>query len=213
MHIRLPRRSMRDCGLRYLPALAVMGIALLGIVAGCSGSDGLGPWKEEVKLSDGRVIVVERSENFDIRRPIGDPGSAFIDETRIKVVRPAELATLPELVVRGRPIIFDYDADAQAWFVIVVNDHACGGDAHRAGHMNAKGTVNLHPNREFRLVDGAWKEVDVSPDRIGTKANLLIQRTTIDQFDVLPLSEKARVDFDNAIPKQFRQVEPHIGCR
>lgn len=184
---------------------------LMQVACSDSNNDALGPWKEEVRLSDGRVIVVERVESFDVKTPIGDPGSAFVKEARLKVVAPLDLATMPELMMRYRPVIFDYDAASDVWFAIGVNDRACW--AFREGHMNSTGTINLHPNFEFRLLNGAWTAVEIGPERLGLPANLLIKRTTIDQFDVVPLAEKARVDSDVGLPTSYLRVESYISCR
>ena len=186
-----------------------LGAAAVVLMTACSKSD-VGPWKEEVKLSNGQVIVVERYETFDLKRPIGDPGSAFIEEARIKFILPSELRSMPELIMRYRPVILDYDAVGNLWFAIGVNDRACG--AFREGHMDSTGRVNLHPNFEFRLIDGGWREVEIGPERLGLSANLLIQRKTIDQFEVFPLAEKFRIDSDNRLPKEYRSIQPHIGC-
>lgn len=204
--VRLPvsARSAR------LPVL----VTLTTLLISCSwGDNDLGPWKEEVRLSDGRVIVVERYERFEVKTPIGDPGSAFLEETTIKFVAPQEMTGLPKFVMRYRPIVLDFDTARNLWFVIGVNDHACGSEAFKAGHMNSRGTINLQPNMELRLIDDQWKAVEMDPSRIGLPANLLIKRTTIDQFKVVPLSEKRKLDSDSALPKSYRQVQPHIGCR
>ncbi len=193
--------------LKWLAAL----VFFAALLNGCSND--VGPWKEEVKLSDGRVIVVERQESFDVKTPMGDVGAAFLREARIKIVAPTELAALPQLRMRYRPVILDYDATKDVWFAVGVNDNACGNEAFNNGHMNARGTINLRPNLEYRIVDGAWQPVEIGPERLGMPANLLIVRSTIDQFEVLPLVEKARVDSSTGLPEEFREVVPHIGCR
>jgi hypothetical protein len=188
---------------------------LFGLCAGCTEKDNvLGPWKEEVKLSDGRVIVVQRFESFDINRPIGDPSSSFVQAARVKIVEPPDLAGIPELVMPYRPVIFDFDPVLGRFYAIGVTDNPCWLPQElQRKYMDPTRRFNIHPNFEFRLIDGAWTGVPIGPERLGLKANLLIKRTTIDRFDVLPLSEKAAVDFDNRIPKEYRQIEPRLGCR
>lgn len=186
-------------------------LVFVALLNGCS--DNVGPWKEEVKLSDGRVIVVERRESFDVTNPMGDVGTAFLRKARIRIVAPAELTALPELVMRYRPVILDYDPTDGIWFAVGVNDNACGNEAFNSGHMNSRGTINLRPNLEFRIVNGVWEPVELGPERLGLPANLLIMRSTIDQFEVMPLAEKARLDADTGLPEEFLQVMPHIGCR
>lgn len=203
---------LTSCNCRRDSGLMACGAVAAVLLTACGRSD-VGPWKEEVKLSDGRVIVVERLEIFEVKTPIGDPGSAFIEEARVRIVSPEELASMPELIMGYRPVILDYDVANNMWFAIGVNDDACGGEPFKAGHMNSTGSVNLHPNFEFRLINNKWRGVEMGPERVGLAANLLIRRTTVDQFEVVPLSEKARLDSDNALPKWYRHIQPHIGCR
>jgi hypothetical protein len=64
----------------------------------------LGPWQEEVKLRDGRVIVIERLEAANVRSGMGDVGAAFITNTTISFMAPPELAILPVLSLPYRPV-------------------------------------------------------------------------------------------------------------
>ena len=146
--------------------------------------EGLGPWQEEIRLSDGRVILVERFEGSTVRKPIGDAGAAFLDETTLKVVAPAELATtLPVLTTRYRPLILDFDPKIGTWFVIAFDERACQDTVSKRGRgeMDPTGLINLRPNFEYRLQQGTWKEVPVVPERIGLPVNILIQRMTVEQ--------------------------------
>lgn len=198
--------------LRLVIRLSAVSAIFAASLLGCSlDSSDVGPWKEEVKLSDGRVIVVERYESFEVKTPMGDPGSAFVQEARVKIVAPPELASIPELIMRYRPVILDYDETNNLWFAIGVNDRACY--AFREGHMDPTGRINIHPNFEYRLINGAWQYVEIGPERLGLSANLLIRRTTINQFEVLPLAEKMRVDSEGRLPEEFLKIQPHIGCR
>ena len=88
-----------------------MALAACVVLAACNSyPGGLGPWQEEVQISDGRVILVERFEGNTVRKPIGDAGGAFLDETTLIVVAQVELATtLPVLTTRDRPLILDFD--------------------------------------------------------------------------------------------------------
>ncbi len=69
---------------RLLQGLAAIACFVL---AACGPKD-LGPWQEEVKLADGRVIVVERFEDSEIRGPIGDAKDSYINTTTIKFIAP-----------------------------------------------------------------------------------------------------------------------------
>ena len=106
-----------------------MTLAACVVLAACnSDSGGHGPWQEEVQISDGRMILVERLERNTVRKPIGDAGGAFLDETTLEVVAPAELATtLPVLTTRYRPLILDFDPKIGTWFARITPDRVLAG--------------------------------------------------------------------------------------
>ena len=200
---------------RALQGLAVVACSVL---AAC-GAKGLGPWQEEVRLSDGREIVVERYEEAEVRQPIGDVGAAFLTRTTLKFVAPPELATLPVLSTQYRPLILDFDPAIGSWFVIAFDERACMQpipEAIHEGIMDKTGLINLRPNVEYRLVDGKWLEVPVGSERIGLPVNLLIQRMTVDYWSdkglPVPLVEKHRLDSDPGVPTKYRKIQPRIGC-
>ena len=208
---------------KAFPAEIRLGIALVAcaVLAACdSDTGGLGPWQEEVQISDGRLIVVERVESSTVRKPIGDAGGAFLDKTTLKVVAPAEIATnLPVLTTRYRPLILDFDPKVGTWFVIAFDERVCMQripEAIHEGIMDKTGRINLRPNFEYRLQQGTWVEVPVSPERIGLPVNLLIQRMTVDGWKAMrkpmPIAEKRRLDSDSRLPKKYREIVPEIGC-
>lgn len=182
------------------------------------GPKGLGPWQEEVRLSDGRVIVVERYEETEVRQPIGDVGAAFLTGTTLKFVAPPELATLPALSTPYRPLILDFDPAIGTWFVIAFDERVCWDRIRKRerGEMDATGRINLRPNFEYRLIGGKWREVSVGPERIGLPVNLLIQRMTVEYWTdkglPVPLVEKQRLDSDSGVPTKYRKIQPAIGC-
>jgi len=196
------------------------GLALgtCAVLVAC-GPRGLGPWQEEVRLSDGRKIVVERYEEAEVRQPIGDVGAAFLTRTTLKFVAPPELATLPVLSTQYRPLILDFDPAIGTWFVIAFDEGACRQpipEAIHAGIIDESGRINLRPNAEYRLINGKWVGVPLSADRIGLPVNLLVQRTTVDSWKAMrkpmPLSEKQRLDSHVRIPEKYRHIVAHVSC-
>ena len=193
------------------------GLALgtCGVLVAC-GPNGLGPWQEEVKLADGRVIVVERFEESEIRGPLGDAKDSYINTTTIKFIAPPDLAVLPVLAMPYRPILLDYDSELGTWFAVGVNERMCWPGGVENAHMNATGRINIHPNFEYRLLDGKWQEVEMSQERVGQLANLLIVRTTVNEWmkarQPLPLAEKRRVDGNPRLPVEYRKVVSRVGC-
>jgi len=195
-----------------------LAIGACAVLVAC-GSSGLGPWQEEVRLSDGRKIVVERYEEAEVRQPIGDVGAAFLTSTTLKFVAPPELATLPVLSTQYRPLILDFDPAIGTWFVIAFDERACMQpipEAIHEGIMDRTGLINLRPNFEYRLVDGKWLEVPVGSERIGLPVNLLIQRMTVEYWNdkglPVPLVEKRRLDSHPRVPTEYRRIQPRIGC-
>jgi hypothetical protein len=210
----VPRRN----GGKLRRALPLSGFALLA-ACGIGDPSGLGPWQEEVQLSDGRVILVERVEDSTVRKPIGDAGGAFLNETTLKVVAPAELAAaLPMLTTRFRPLILDFDPTIGTWFVIAFDERVCMDRIRKRvkGEMDATGLINLRPNFEYQLQQGRWVEVPVVPERIGLPVNLLVQRTTVDermrQREPVRLKEKRQLDSHPRLPHEYRRVVPRVGC-
>jgi hypothetical protein len=195
-----------------------MALAACAVLAACGGGTppGLGPWQEEVQLADGRVIVIERFEDSEARGPVGDGKDSYINATTIKFIAPPDLAALPVLSMPYRPILLDYDATLGTWFAIGVNERACWPGEREKGHLDATGLVNIHPNYEYRLLDGHWQEVEIGPARIGLPANLLIRRITIEQWNAahrpVPLSEKQRLDGQGNLPEVYRRVTARVGC-
>jgi hypothetical protein len=82
--------------------------------------------------------------------------------------------------------------------------------------MDSTGLVNLHPNYEYRLLNGQWQEVEIGQERIGLPANLLIERTTIEKWNAahlpVPLAEKRRLDGQENLPVMYRRVTARVGC-
>ena len=198
--------------------VVVVGLGLAAL-SGCGERKppGLGPWQEEVQLADGRVIVVERFEDSEVRGPIGDAKDAYITVTTLKVIAPPDLAALPVLSMPYRPILLDYDPKLGTWFAIGVNERMCWPGELAKGHMDATGRINTHPNYEFRLLDGQWQGVEIEPGRTGLLVNLLIERTTVEKWNAahlpVPLAEKRRLDGQGNLPEQYRNVTAHVGCR
>lgn len=198
---------------------ALQGLAAVAcsVLAAC-GPKGLGPWQEEVRLSDGRKIVVERYEEAVVRKPIADVGAAFLTSTTLKFVAPPELATLPVLSTQYRPLILDFDPAIGTWFVIAFDERACQDRIRKRdrGEMDATGLINLRPNFEYRLVGGQWLEVPLGSERIGLPVNLLIRRITVESWKTMrrpvPLEEKQRLDSNPGVPTEYRKIVPTIGC-
>ena len=195
--------------------LAVTGACVLLAACGRDGPVDSGPWREEVKLADGRVIVIERGMNENVHGGAADVGFAAVTDATIRIVEPADLASVPPLTMRYRPIMFDYDPALGTWYAIGVNDRMCI-DGFRQGHMDPTGRINLHPNWEYRLIDGRWVEMDMDPSRVGRPTNLLILYDQVKPWTathrVVTLEDKATLDSDNGIVDYLKTVMSQVSC-
>lgn len=193
--------------------LAVLCIQLSACGRASPGNDGLGPWQEEVELSDGRVIVVERFEDIKVSTLLGDPVSAKAKAARIKIVRPAELAGIPELTMRQRPVVLDYDAELGTWIALDAKE-TCDFTQEELddGVFDESARIIIKPYREYRLIEGGWREMPMESKRIGRPTNLLITRSSIQDFEVFPLSVKRRLDSNPARPKNYQVILERISC-
>lgn len=212
---RVLMRRERNVTKKYvcLWLLAVLGVQLSACGRASPDNDGLGPWQEEVELSDGRVIVVERFEDIKVSTLLGDPVSAKVKAARIKIVSPAELAGVPELTMRQRPVMLDFDAELDTWIALDARETCLlkQGDIAEGVFDESVRTI-VKPYREYRLMEGAWREVPMKSKRVGRPTNLLITRSSIQDFEVFPLSVKRRLDANPAIPKEYQVIVERINC-
>ena len=137
---------------------------------------------EEVALSNGQVIDVERVIKTSPVGEIGGPGGAYWKFNSIEVKSMAADApsapwTAPPNVM---PILIDRDAESGEWMVIA-SFITCQAwfDAGRP----------LPAYLEYRW-RGAWKSVPLSASSIGRPANLLVDISASGEAERIPLFEK-----------------------
>ncbi len=130
--------------------------------------------------------------------------------SRIRIVSPLDLASMPEVVTPFRPIILDYDAARSHWFAISVNDRAC--EDTDPSQMDPQGRASFRPNYEYRMIDGDWRSVEIGSERLGSEANLLVTRRAIDQNTLVSLAAKAKLNSTTALPSQFRRIVAYVEC-
>lgn len=143
------------------------------------GSGGLGPWQEDVRLSDGRLIVVERYEESGVHGPIADADGAFLTRATHKVVAPVALTTLPILSIEHRPCQFPSkrripsDRRKVGPGAVGCGPHWSSGQPADATHngRRGEGAVSLHrePDGTSPLSVRALKSeaIDALPDSCG----------------------------------------------
>jgi hypothetical protein len=121
-------------------------------------------WKEEVRLNDGRVVIVNRTAQGKALGEIGGPGGWRATRMTVEIDQPRLPSNPPTWSERWVPMLFDYDADTREWFV-VATFYTCR-DSHDLGRPKL-------PYLQYRTRDGRWEQVPLDRRLFGRKANLL----------------------------------------
>jgi hypothetical protein len=147
------------------------------LVSGCSRKTI--EWREQVQLSDGRVIEIETVQSFQTFSELGGLSSAFPTQIKLQIVNPP-VAT--PWVDRMLPIFLDVDPTTQDYILVTTT----------RDERVLKERGKPRPQYwQFRLRGDAWVEEPVSTFLWGRKANLIFWAFDIDGFgDFIELEEK-----------------------
>lgn len=123
-------------------------------------------WKEEVRLSDGRLIVVKRTAKGTITRDIAMRATGWKPkETTLRIAQVEGAAKPPVWRSPLVPVVMDYDPASSTWSVVAT--HMFCGTWYEMGRP-----TSLYV--QYISVGGdAWRVVPLQPDWIGRQANLL----------------------------------------
>ncbi len=123
-------------------------------------------WVEEVRLQDGRVLVVQRTATGTPRSELGGPQSWEQTEMSIAFDQaPAALALPPMWRAVYAPVLIDYDQTTRTWSLVVA--------FYRCETWYALGRP-IPPYVEYQSIDGQpWQQVVFQERFIGRPANLL----------------------------------------
>jgi hypothetical protein len=171
-------------------------LLLANALLACGGSDsGKSSWQEQVQLSDGRIVVVERQLQYHDTRELGGLAERIADRTILRF-KLGDKEVLPDLTAgipapedsnpRARstgelPLIFDVDAESHTYFVITIVNNC-----NRASELG----LTVRPYFEYRVVGDHWERHPVSLSKLGRKTNLLLKEAKMG--DPVSLEEKAR---------------------
>jgi len=133
-------------------------------IVGCSRMSET--WKEEVRLSDGRMIVVKRTAKGAIKRNIAmratgwEPG-----ETTLRIPQAGAEVNPPVWRSALLPVVIDYDPASSTWAVV-------------ATHLSCSTWYDMgRPASQYvqyiSVSGGAWRIVPLQPGWAGRRANLL----------------------------------------
>jgi len=123
-------------------------------------------WKEEVRLSDGRLIVVKRTAKGTITRDIAMRATGWKPkETTLRIAQVDGAAKPPVWRSFLIPVVMDYDPASSTWSVV-------------ATYMWCSTWYDMgrptSPYVQYISVGGeAWRVVPLQPSWVGRRANLL----------------------------------------
>jgi len=146
-------------------ALCVIVLCTLVLtIVGCSRMSE--SWKEEVRLSDGRLIVVKRTAKGTITRDIAMRATGWKPkETTLRIAQVEGAARPPVWRSFLIPVVMDYDPASSTWSVA-------------ATYMWCSTWYDMgrptSPYVQYISVGGeAWRVVPLQPSLVGRRANLL----------------------------------------
>jgi hypothetical protein len=191
---------------RWLRQIAKLGFLLMmgasmSADAGLFGFGGSEKWKEEVQLSDGRIIVIEREQ---INESGGDEwalnrSGTKPKEYRIRFASPdregkaiewrstkSSPRTWPEV-----PLVFDFVSRQPTIFSLVAIDAAC----------------EVYSKYVYR--DGTWVEEPL-PKKFEQRGTNLFFGSRRDMPSLLNLAEKAKRNSGSGYRQALKQIGPNL---
>lgn len=154
------------------PSIALLPVLRLALLCtlvltmvGCSRMSET--WKEEVRLSDGRLIVVKRTAKGTITRDIAMRATGWKPtETTVRIPELDGFSNPPVWRSGLNPVVMDYDPASSTWSVVATYMWCS------TWYDMGRPTV---PYVQYISVGGeAWRVVPLQPGWIGRRANLLI---------------------------------------
>lgn len=179
--------------------IRILGLTLLCalVLATASCSRMSQSWKEEVRLSDGRLIVVKRTAKGTMlrdmaMRPTGwEPG-----ETTVRIPHTDGDVKPPVWRSSLIPVVMDYDRASSTWSVV-------------ATYLFCSAWYDMGrpalPYVQYISVGGeAWRVVPLQPGWIGRRANLL---THIQPTHMSPMVREQYKEMQwRQAPEQFKSI-------
>lgn len=187
-------------GIRFIPFL----LLLLPGVAACSNTKSF-DWREDVRLSDGRVIVVDRKEEY---RQVMDVGAGFrigwlFQRSSIAANLPAPINRKVSWEGSLQPLALDIQPDRTVYLVCIVTTgvgrdewSVPDNEVHVSFHLTAEG---------WRRISLSQIPQSVQANLLGNTQTLFIDRRSKSGIHV-DLKLKRELDSDLRMDKRFRTI-------
>lgn len=168
---------------------------VVGLLSACG--DKRISWREEVELQDGSVLVVARTAKTAPFGEIGGPGGWENKGMTLEVLELKSIDKPPLWDFPFVPIVFDRDSKTGEWF-LVATFYSCQS-------WYDLGRPKL-PYVEYRVRDGVWQRMPLSPEVMGRTANMLTDIRSGGEPPLVNLREKRARMADPAIAPEYRSV-------
>ncbi len=151
---------------------------------GCQGLGSKRHFREEVQLSSGEVVVVNRQFESRVLGGIGHASGWTPTYQSLELTNPRNglNPALWESTAGVFPLIFDRDPASGEWFLLA--------SISTCESWKAVGEPKL-PYAEFRFRGGLWEMVDFSPRWVGREANVLTALNSDGEPKLVKLAFKA----------------------
>jgi hypothetical protein len=156
-------------------------------------------FKEEVQLASGEMILIDRKIVATPLGEIGGPGGWDPKYNSLRIVDP-DFSDTPPLWESKEgliPLLLDRDPQTKEWF-LVVSFFMCEAWTYLGRPK--------HPYAEFRVRDGEWQRVALSPEVMGKVTNIYPNIPSDGGFWTVNIELK-RYKFDGTA-KMYRQIDP-----
>lgn len=192
-----PKHVLQSVAAIVVLALVVVGAGLLRVAGGRLS------WTEEVRLSDGRTIVVDRSNRYDDVGWTKPASSGLFQRARLAFATPRPIIHLKDWEGSAQPLILDV-RDGKAYLVAIVTSYS---GVEEFGKPDP-GYV------AFVFSGDHWKRIDLKDLPSGLSVNLLVlPRADLVRHEPVSISTKERAKAQDRVPDQFRRLDPAYRLR
>lgn len=159
-------------------------------------------WREEVKLSDGTIIHVERVRILEVR-PGGEPfqGPARGDKEQ-RIVIPIDQEKSIEWKSKHLPLIIDRGVSHSGW-TIIVTAGLCE-DHWQLGSPKP-------PYAQFDFIENDWNRVPFRSEYLNKESNMLLgnpKKFQSNRYDITLKEKKKWNHIVNGIPNELLKIDP-----
>lgn len=158
-------------------------------------------FKEEIKLSNGEVIIVDRKFITTPLGEIGGSGGWDAKYNSFEIVSPDRSDNPPIWESKSGliPVLFDRDPTTNEWF-LVASFFMCS-----AWEQIGK---PKYPYAEFRVINGQWQQISLSPNHFGKSTNIYTSMRSDGEFWRVTIEYKSLKYDEPKIHPTYKRILP-----